>query len=126
MAILMHDMQKAYAQAGSGFARLDFKTDPLSYIIALADTLEDFNRPNANIIPTANGNGCEITYSFPSLAVDLLEDNGAAEIQYTVVLEKKGEQEYYKSKDQNNLFNQPGGYFDLDSIGLKSLTIKCK
>ncbi len=124
MAILMHDMQKAYAQAGSGFAKLDFKTDPLSFIIALADTLEDFNRPNANIVPT--GNGCEITYSFPSLAVDLLEDNGEAEILYTVVEEKRGEQEYFKSKDQTNLFNQPAGYFDLDSVGLKSLTIKCK
>lgn len=126
LAILMHDMQKAYKQAGSGFARLDFKTDPLSFIIALADTLEDFNRPNAIITPTATGNGCEITYSFPSLAVVLLEDNGEAEICYTVVEEKKGEQEYYKSKDQKNLFDQPNGYFDLSSIGLKSLTIKCK
>ena len=126
MAILMHDMQKAYKQAGSGFARLDFKTDPLSFIIALADTLEDFNRPNANINPSAAGNGCEITYSFPSLSVDLLEDNGEAEILYTVVEEKKGEQEYFKSKDQKNLFDQPNGYFDLSSIGLKSLTIKCK
>ena len=126
LAILMHDMQKAYAQAGSGFAKLDFKTDPLSYIIALADTLEDFNRPNASITPTENGKGCEITYSFPSLAVDLVEVNGVAEILYTVVEEKRGEQEYYKSKDQKNLFDQPSGYFDLGSIGLKSLTIRCK
>lgn len=124
LAILMHDMQKAYAQAGSGFARLDFKTDPLSFIIALADTLEDFNRPNAIINPTAIG--CEISYSFPSLAVDLLEDNGVAEIYYTVDAGKKGEQEYYKSKDQRKLFDQPDGYFDLKSLGLKRLTIKCK
>lgn len=126
LAILMHDMQKAYKQVDSGFARLDFKTDPLSFIIALADTLEDFNRPSAIINPTATGNGCEITYSFPSLAVDLLEDNGEAEIHYSVDAEKKGKQEYYKSKDQKNLFDQPNGYFDLSSVGLKSLTIKCK
>lgn len=59
LAILMHDMQKAFAIPGSGFSRLDFNTDPLSYIIALADTLEDFNRPNAVIDNIAEG--CVIT-----------------------------------------------------------------
>lgn len=126
MAILMHDMQKAYAQSGSGFARLDFKTDPLSYIIALADTLEDFNRPNAKFEKDdKNADGCKIAYSFPSLAVELIEDNGVAEIHFIVKEEETASQKKFKSEDQIKLFN-PGGYFDLESVGLKSLEIKCK
>lgn len=125
MAILMHDMQKAYTQVDSGFARLDFNTDPLSFIIALADTLEDFNRPNASFKPDKdNPNGCKIEYSFPSLAVELVENNGVAEIRYVVEKKETASQRKFKSEDQVKLFN-PGGYFDLNSIGLKSLTINC-
>lgn len=123
LAILMHDMQKGYAQAGSGFPKLDFNTDPLSYIISLADTLEDFNRPNAKFITKQKG--CEIEYSFPSLAVEFEENGGVAEIRYTMSPETKDEQEEKKLKDQRELFDQPNGYFDLQSIGLSQLTIKC-
>lgn len=123
LAILMHDMQKAYAQQGSGFARLDFKADPLSFIIALADTLEDFNRPNASIMPDLDtGKGCKITYSFPSLSVELEENGGVAELNFSVVESERANQEDYKSKDQRNLFDI-GGYFDLASVGLTSMTI---
>lgn len=123
LAILMHDMQKAYAM-GSDFPRLDFNTDPLSYIIALADTLEDFNRPSAIIDKTDQG--CEIKYSFPSLSVEFKEDLGVAEIHYQVDPLSKVQQEKFKREDQKNLFDQPNGYFNLNSIGLKELTIYCK
>ena len=124
LAILMHDMQKAYAQPGSGFARLDFKTDPLSFVISLADTLEDFNRPNATIKADA-GIGCKISYSFPSLSVELEENRGVAELKYSIVPDEIENQEKFKRDDQRNLFNA-GGYFDLASIGLTSLKIECK
>lgn len=123
LAILMHDMQKAYAQVGSGFSKLDFNTDPLSYIISLADTLEDFNRPNAEF--KIKQKGCEIEYSFPSLSVELEENEGVAEIRYTMSPKTKDEQEEKKVKDQKELFDQPDGYFDLASVGLTQLTIKC-
>lgn len=123
LAILMHDMQKAYATENSGFPRLDFNTDPLSYIIALADTLEDFNRPSASIDKTEIG--CEIKYTFPSLSVALKENDGDAEIQFQVNPANQAQQEKFKLEDQKNLFDQPDGYFDLGSVGLRSLTIKC-
>lgn len=123
LAILMHDMQKAYAKSGGVFPRLDFKTDPLSYIIALADTLEDFNRPDAKIDKTKEG--CEIKYSFPSLAVELEENGGVAEIRYKVDPKTQVQQNDMKQKDQKNLFD-PGGYFDLASVGLTSMTIGVK
>lgn len=123
LAILMHDMQKAYATKGSGFPRLDFNTDPLSYIIALADTLEDFNRPSANIVKTDMG--CEIKYTFPSLSVELIENNGDAEILFQVNPANQAQQEEFKREDQKKLFDQPNGYFDLESVGLRSLTIRC-
>jgi len=126
MAILNHDMLKAYKRGGSGYARLDFNADPLSFIIALADTLEDFNRPNATIKADDSINGCGIAYSFPSLSVELEETGGDAELRYQIVPEQKETQEKYKSDDQRDLFNQPNGYFSLPSIGLRSLTIKCK
>ena len=123
LAILMHDMQKAYETSKSGFPRLDFNTDPLSYIISLADTLEDFNRPNA--VFTTNPKGCGIVYSFPSLSVELEEEGGEAEIRYNVSAETKDDQTERKVKDQKELFDQPKGYFDLPSIGIKTLKISC-
>lgn len=126
MAILMHDMQKAYAQASSGFARLDFKADPLSFIIALADTLEDFNRPNATINADKDtGAGCKISYSFPSLSVELIENEGVGELNFAVVEKERGTQEKFKRDDQRKLFDE-GGYFDLASVGLRSMTIGVK
>lgn len=122
LAILMHDMQKAYAE-GSGFPQLDFNTDPLSFIIALADTLEDFNRPSASFNNTPNG--CEINYSFPSLTVKLEENGGNAEIRYRVNPKTKDQQEKFKRDDQKKLFEQPEGYFNLASVGLKQMTIQC-
>lgn len=122
LAIMMHDMQKAYAAPGSGFPRLDFNIDPLSYIIALADTLEDFNRPNAEIDSTKSG--CVITYSFPSLSVELEENGGAAVIKFKVEPQTKIKQAEMKSNDQTDLFDA-GGYFDLASVGLNSMTINC-
>lgn len=123
LAILMHDMQKAYAINGAGFPKLDFNTDPLSYIISLADTLEDFNRPNAEF--KSKQKGCEIEYSFPSLSVELEENGGVAEIRYKMSPETRAVQEERKVKDQKELFDQPNGYFDLASIGLTKLTIIC-
>lgn len=122
LAILMHDMQKAYAIPGGGFSRLDFNTDPLSYIIALADTLEDFNRPNAVIDDT--NDGCVIKYSFPSLSVDLEENGGAGVITFKVEPMTRVQQAEMKTKDQRDLFDA-GGYFDLASVGLNSMTINC-
>lgn len=122
LAILMHDMQKAYAKPGGVFPRLDFKTDPLSYIIALADTLEDFNRPDATI--KKGREGCEIKYSFPSLAVELEENDGVAEIRYKVDPKTQEQQADLKQKDQKSLFGQ-NGYFDLPSVGLSRMTIDC-
>ena len=122
LAILMHDMQKAFAIPGSGFSRLDFNTDPLSYIIALADTLEDFNRPNADIDNTDEG--CVIKYSFPSLSVELEENGGDGVITFKVEPMTQIKQAEMKSKDQKDLFDA-GGYFDLASAGFNSMTINC-
>ncbi len=127
LAILMHDMLDAYETKGAEFPCLDFKTDPLSYIIALADTLEDFNRPNATIVRDPKGNGSIISYSFPSLSVDLEEKDGKATIQFTMDPDPtiQENQKFFKSKDQKKLFD-PGGYFDLKSLGLNTLTIEVK
>lgn len=120
LAILMHDMEKAYAKGQGPCPQLDFNVDPLSYIIALADTLEDFNRPSAKIDPT--GSGCKIDYTFPSLNVELEEDQGRAIIRYSVVAANKEKQEKFKTEDQSKLFDQPG-YFNLLSIGLNQMEI---
>lgn len=120
LAILMHDMEKAYSKGQGPCPQLDFNVDPLSYIIALADTLEDFNRPNAKISPT--GTGCAIDYTFPSLNVELEENQGNAAIRYSVVQENREKQEKFKADDQRKLFDPPG-YFNLNSIGLTRMEI---
>ena len=126
LAIMMHDMSKVYSKSKELFPRLDFDNDPLSFIIALADTLEDFNRPNASFVP--NEKGCVIEYSFPSLSVELEENNGDAIICYKVDSDPKtvSKQNELKAEDQELLFDQPEGFFNLSSIGLSTLTIMCK
>lgn len=123
LGIMMHDMVDIYEKHNT-FPRLDFKVDPLSFIISLADTLEDFNRPNANIIP--NTKGCKIDYSFPTLSVDLEETDGNGIITYTVDAKSKSQQDIFKLKDQKRLFDINDGFFNLQSIGLTSMTIKNK
>lgn len=124
LAIMMHDMGGIYGKNKNVFPRLDFSVDPLSFIIALADTLEDFNRPNAIVKPTEKG--CSIEYSFPSLSVDLEEDKGKGVITYQVVAENKDKQEKFKKEDQIKLFDPSDGYFNLASIGLNEMIIQCK
>lgn len=53
MAIMMHDMQKVYMGPSSGprpahpCLRIQFKQDPLSFVMALVDQIQDFCRPSA-------------------------------------------------------------------------------
>ena len=53
MAIMMHDMQKVYAGADGKptpahpCLRVSFESDPLSFVVALVDQIQDFCRPNA-------------------------------------------------------------------------------
>ena len=60
MAIMMHNMSKLYWGKKLGtlpennHLRLSFDADPLSCVIALADIIEDFERPSVNF--WANGN----------------------------------------------------------------------
>ena len=68
--------------------------------------------------------GCVIKYSFPSLSVELEEYGGAGIITFKVEPLTQVKQAEMKSKDQNDLFDA-GGYFDLASIGLYSMTINC-
>ena len=57
--------------------------------------------------------------------MELVENGGVAEIRFAMSPKTRDEQEEKKVKDQKDLFDQPDGYFDLPSIGLSQLTIKC-
>lgn len=128
LAILMHDMKEIYVKHSADFSRLNFNVDPLSCILTLADTLEDFDRPKAFFSkPTKSDyqpNTVLINYSFPTREVSIKEDNGQLSISFMQVgsddfIEKQSKR---KKNEEDGLFNPSHGYFDLSSLGLTEVT----
>ena len=53
------------------------------------------------------------------------KNGGVGMLKFAVVEEERANQETFKRNDQRNLFDE-GGYFDLASVGLSSMTIDVK
>ncbi len=58
-------------------------------------------------------------------AAQVDENGGGGMLKFAIVEEERAKQEKFKRNDQRNLFDE-GGYFDLASVGLSSMTIDVK
>ncbi len=127
MAIMMHDMGKIYwgmnntkTPPENTQLRLDFNVDPLSCIIALADVLEDFERPVVKFSDMSNSS--KANYEVACKETILSWDDSILDIEY-----KMSSLDYAKSKitflekERKEYFDSQFGYIDLSSLGIEDV-----
>ncbi len=121
LAIMMHDMVGVYWGKNSTvpknkFLRLDYKCDPLSCVIALADFLEDFNRPSVSYKTPGS-----LEYSTATDKIVLsINKNHEAEINFTFTdSSMMARCISHKHKETKEYFDATDGFVDISSLGLK-------
>lgn len=123
VAILMHDMEGMYRD-GHKYLRLSFDVDPLSCIIAMADVLEEFERPSANFENDMDGHVdiVYLTYSVPCIATHLSIEGTELKILYEYSrLEDAVKSEWYRKKEIRNYFEPEIGFIDLSTLGIDKI-----
>jgi|GEM_PF-1001911 len=131
LGIMMHDMGGIYWGNSNNIKpdneqlQLSFEKDPLSCIIALADVIEDFERPLVHF-QKCNSNICS-SYTSPCIGAKLIHTTNKLEIKYLFI----SQNEVIKNKlikekgDQKTYFDSRYGYLDLSSIGINTVELKC-
>lgn len=129
LGIMMHDMKGIYwgknnSKPENDCLRLSFDNDPLSCIVALADVIEEFERPMANF--TNKESDCSIKYEISCLSTSLSEKGGTLNICYKYNDERERIKNIeFKAKDEKDYFDPQYGYMDLSSIGIKKVHLLC-
>lgn len=132
MAIMMHDLDKLYwnnsfAEVENPQLRLRLDQDPLSFIITLADQLQDFERAYSvfPIIPPIPPDvNIEIEYVIPCKQTEIIDNNGTIDINYyynepQARIRQLGE----IPRMQHKYYNNRNGYFDLESAGIVQVNL---
>lgn len=133
LGIMMHDMKGIYwgkgkedGQPENEFLRLTFKRDPLSCIIALADVLQDFERPMVNFDININPMGSMFNYDFSCQSTSLSVINDIIEVRYNFKNEDYRITNIdFKKAEEKDYFDPRYGYVDLSSIGIKRVRLLC-
>lgn len=130
LGIMMHDMKGIYwgngknTQPENSFLRLSFDKDPLSCIIALADVLQDFERPMVNFDIDDKGSMFNYDFSCQSTLLSVIGD--MIEIRYNFKNE-----DYrilnidFKKSEEKEYFDPQYGYLDFSVIGIKKVKLIC-
>ena len=129
VGIMMHDMPKVY-WGGNTFEkgpaqsmlRLDFKKDPLSCLVSMADILEEFHRPSAGFKLINKGKKDEaltVTYNFACKGSRIEIKNDELIITYLYETEKERKDcDDDRIKEVKQYLNPQNGYIDLSSWGV--------
>lgn len=132
LGIMMHDMLKIY-QGGdknspkNQFLRVDFKRDPLSCVIALADVLEDFYRPSATFYPASGSNKTiNIDYDVAAEKTEMVVTGDVMEVTYHFGTSAiANSQRQIKWQEIKDYFDPATGYVDIASLGLSRVKCNC-
>lgn len=132
LGIMMHDMKGIYwgngknSQPENDFLRLTFEKDPLSCIIALADVLQDFERPMVKFEIGLQSDGSMFSYDFSCQSTLLSVINDTLEIRYNFRSEEyRITNVNFKKDEEKDYFDPMHGYVDLSSIGIKKVRLFC-
>lgn len=130
VAIMMHDMVWEY-YGPDGYVpgkspakpqyRLNFDTDPLSCLIAMADILEEFGRPTADF--SHNINSMNAVFSYPCVSSEINMNGKNLEIIYhykNQTLQVKYDKKRKDEKDR--YFNEECGFVNLKTIGIEKVS----
>ena len=130
MAIMMHDMPKIYwgenltTPPDNGHMRLRLPIDPLSWVVALADVLQDFSRPLA-VFNKHSGNDTAVAVGYESAcdSVELEVVTDPSPTTLKIVYRMKTPVEMARKldsivKERSRYFHQQHGYLDVSGAGI--------
>lgn len=120
VAIMMHDLEGLYRD-GHKYLKLSFDVDPLSCIIAMADVLEEFERPSASFENDDDDHAgvVQLTYSVPCIATHLSVVGAELNITYEYSKpEDAVKNEEYRKKEIKRYFEPGIGFIDLSALGI--------
>ena len=120
MGIFMHDMEKKHRDLFPKL-RVNIAQDPLSAIIALADYLEEFNRPKVSFVSKSRES--RVNYYSDCNDVEInIDSNGVFNINMKYPKEaSKAIAAAFKSEETEYYFNPTNGYVDLSPLGVKKV-----
>ena len=130
VAIMMHDMSNIYRGKEdipeNSFLRLSFDKDPLSAMVTLVDTIEDFERPTASFDDDGKGN-VTIEYDTSCSANIEINNSGVMTISYKM----KSHEDYmcklkHLPTERDNIFDRHHGYLDMSSIGVNKVRLRAE
>ena len=137
MAIMMHDLEGIYAKDSQKQLRIDFARDPLSFMLTLADQIQDFDRPNADFLDgkaTLNGSSAspvDVNLKYVSKCSGVYL-NWAAQLKRLTIsfmfanpVERLMNRTSFKKKAQRQYFDPINGYLDYSSpaLGIDSIQL---
>lgn len=123
VAILMHDMEGLYRKGDKCF-HLSFDVDPLSCIIAMADVLEEFERPSASFENDDNNHEgiVHITYKVPCVGTNLTIEGGIFKVEYLYKTDDDADSCRKRRKEEiDNYFGIGKGFIDLTTLGITNI-----
>ena len=120
MGIFMHDMEGKHKEL---FPKLflKFDQDPLSSIIALADYLEEFNRPKTQFVSRARESRMKYGIDCSKVKIDVSIDGVMNVWMEYPKNANKALAAKIKKDETIDYFNPTNGYVDLSSLGIKEV-----
>lgn len=122
VGIMMHDVAGLYRKKGHKCFRLDFEIDPLSCLIAMADVLEEFERPSATFTndEEAEEKHVNIKYSYSCKSTSLIFDEQEMRVKDKYNGVPKLSSKQHREKELREYFNLNDGFVKLSSWGITS------
>lgn len=129
VGIMMHDVAKLYRKYNYQCFRLDFEIDPLSCLVAMADVLEEFERPSAEFwqpLAEYDENGKEVekhvnlNYTYSCLSTRLVLENQELHIEDTYYVQPKAAVLQHRKEELKEYFNLQDGFINLRSWGINN------
>ena len=139
MAVMMHDMKAVYWGKGgtstppeNKHLQLRFDVDPLSCIVALADVLQDFERPNVKFSKPVSPHclkpeqkAClEYETEVSSTVLEYDSVKRTLEIYYKCAYSDRViKKNNYLINDRQEYFDPRNGYLDLSACGIEQVQL---
>jgi hypothetical protein len=129
LGVMMHDMGKVYwgkdktkTPPDNPHLQLRFEIDPLGCLIALADVLEEFERPIVAFSP--NQAGTHGSYGTACYSTELTYDQGKLSILYKMAsASERILKMHYMAEEQKEYFDPLHGYVNLSYCGINCVTM---
>jgi hypothetical protein len=136
MAILMHDLQRAYWKGiaepvANPHLRLKCEVDPLSCVLTLADTVQDFERHSARFstIPTPAGDELRVRYPVACTATEVDFDAGTQTLRMNYVMNTPRDTVLKLARlpeEETMLFDPGRGFVDFSACGVRRVTLRAR